>query len=344
MKCDIIAYDYSGYGHSEGKPSLNTFAADIEEVCSFASNVLMINPNMMILFGMSIGSIPTIHLGINSKFKDSLRGIILLSPYSSTLFQDSIHSVNCPIFLIHGKQNRITPYEYFEEIAFKIKMLFKWFPSNGNHSNIVSKYRYKFYDKLRMYCDELITDYNNNRLNNSFKVNIIQSPDDVNHKIVVMIDEDYADNGNQFDINVLDNNKLDQSKRLIEIIPEEADKAYCLKENQCNNNYDYYEDYFYENDDSCNVSNDIISSNNILSIPKPKLKSPYMTPIKRKITLHELIKTSRIKQKISFEPFIISSINKKTSMTIELYRIDPNLIFNSSTDQDSNVITILNNN
>lgn len=251
----------------------------------------MIKPNWIILFGISIGSIPTIHLGANREYIDSLRGIILLSPYSYYLSHALIHSINCPIFLIHGKKDKIISYVYSDQIAPKMKILFKWFPSNGNHSNIITGYRCKFYSKLKIFIKELISTLNDDQLNNSFQFNLINSPSKINHKKAVLINENYADNGNYFDINQLNSIETKKNQRLF-IIPEVMNKSYCFKGNN-NKEYENYYDEDFNDDDSYN-SLDNRSTN------KHTHKSPYISPLKPTRISISPIKSLKIKQKTEY--------------------------------------------
>lgn len=132
--------------------------------------------------GHSLGSAPTVHLATTS-FSKYIRAIILLSPIASSikLFADcsdntglekidvfcnlkKIKEVNCPIFLIHGKKDEIIPFSQSEEMAKYIKIKHEWYPKNGDHGNILTKYRLKFFTKCKIFIENLIYLENKNTM------------------------------------------------------------------------------------------------------------------------------------------------------------------------------------
>jgi hypothetical protein len=180
-KCDLIAYDYGGYGKSAGKPSEKEIYSDIEEVAFFTSSILGINPKDIILLGQSLGSAPTVHLSITKEFRD-VRGMILLSPIASGVrlvspdmhIQDlekidvfcnikKIVDVSCPIFLIHGKKDMVIPVQESVEMSKYMKHPYAWQPRNGDHNNILTLYRHKFFIK----CKSFMCILKNNKSKNS---------------------------------------------------------------------------------------------------------------------------------------------------------------------------------
>uniref|UniRef100_A0A914PGN1 AB hydrolase-1 domain-containing protein n=1 Tax=Panagrolaimus davidi TaxID=227884 RepID=A0A914PGN1_9BILA len=62
LHCDVIAYDYSGYGCSTGHPSQESIYSDIEAVYNFVSNELNYTDENILLFGFSMGTAASIHL------------------------------------------------------------------------------------------------------------------------------------------------------------------------------------------------------------------------------------------------------------------------------------------
>lgn len=158
----MIAYDYSGYGRSEGTPSEQEMYSDIEHVGCFA-NFLNIVSKDIILFGHSLGSAPTVHLA--TKYSD-IRAVILMAPIASGIKLVSPHceikelekvdvfcnlkkvsDISCPIMLIHGKKDEVIPVEQSMEMTKYMQSPFEWYPADGDHNNIVTKYRLKFYQK-----------------------------------------------------------------------------------------------------------------------------------------------------------------------------------------------------
>eukprot|EP01083_Nonionella_stella_P213109 768889_1 len=82
LECNFCAYDYSGYGLSEGQCSEKACFADIERVFEFLTQERKINASKIILFGRSLGSGPTIHL---ASLHNNLAGMILQSPLRTAI-------------------------------------------------------------------------------------------------------------------------------------------------------------------------------------------------------------------------------------------------------------------
>ncbi|GIY99498.1 hypothetical protein CEXT_698031 [Caerostris extrusa] len=79
INCNIFSYDYSGYGESEGKPSEKNLYADVDAAWHALQTRYGIRPENIILYGQSIGTVPTIDLA--SKYE--VGGVILHSPLTS---------------------------------------------------------------------------------------------------------------------------------------------------------------------------------------------------------------------------------------------------------------------
>ena len=145
-------------------------------------NNLKLKLQRIILFGYSIGSAPSIHLAMKSSFS-KIAGLILLAPIASAMKlvdpnikYDEINEekdifcnikkigeIRSPIFLIHGMKDNIIPYNHSVDLGMKTNLLFKWYPSNGNHVNILSANRTKFYRKCNdffYHLEEYYTKYN----------------------------------------------------------------------------------------------------------------------------------------------------------------------------------------
>ena len=62
LRCNIMTYDYSGYGCSTGSPSEANLYADIEAAWQCLNKRYGICPENIILYGQSIGTVPTVDL------------------------------------------------------------------------------------------------------------------------------------------------------------------------------------------------------------------------------------------------------------------------------------------
>eukprot|EP00884_Botryococcus_braunii_P006119 jgi/Botrbrau1/15508/Bobra.0225s0001.3 len=75
----VMCYDYTGYGGSSGKPSVENTLADIDAVYEWLRNQGA-DPSDIVLYGQSVGSGPTGYLAAK---EPRLAGVILHSPLAS---------------------------------------------------------------------------------------------------------------------------------------------------------------------------------------------------------------------------------------------------------------------
>ncbi|XP_026189933.1 alpha/beta hydrolase domain-containing protein 17C [Cyclospora cayetanensis] len=126
---NVLAYDYSGYGWSDGRASEAALYSDIRAVFQYAVKQLSVPPQKIILYGHSVGSGPSCDFAAKKKGQP-LGGLILHSPISSGLrlfisdidkapwfdaFQNAeklrkVHDV--PMLLIHGQLDRQVPFTH----------------------------------------------------------------------------------------------------------------------------------------------------------------------------------------------------------------------------------------
>ena len=167
LKCDIITYDYSGYGRSEGKPLLDKFNNDLEEVVNFINSQLCIPFENLILYGKFIGCHPSIYISSLSKYCN-IRGLILESPIyidennegKEKEFKNYfINNYNClkniiaPTFLIYGKLNKMVNFEKIQFLESQINECISWYPNHGKHYDIITQYRINFYEKFKSFIN-----------------------------------------------------------------------------------------------------------------------------------------------------------------------------------------------
>jgi len=121
---DVFAYDYCGYGLSEGEASEEGCIQAIDAAYDYL--LRHFSPRRIIVFGRSIGTGPTIDLVMRNP---QVRGMVLQSPmescgravfgaatswvgYSIDLFRnyEKIDQVQCPVLVMHGKEDSVVPW------------------------------------------------------------------------------------------------------------------------------------------------------------------------------------------------------------------------------------------
>ena len=101
MKCDIVCFDYFGFGCSSGKPSIETILSDGEEALNFVLSELKYKIENIILFGMGIGAMNSLYLASRQKYRN-LRALLLCMPIISNKIVDIkvMRSIFCQTLLI----------------------------------------------------------------------------------------------------------------------------------------------------------------------------------------------------------------------------------------------------
>lgn len=80
LECNVVCYDYSGYGESGGVAQEKNTYTDIRAVYDYCVEKVSPDPSNIILYGQSVGSGPVCHLAYKN---NEIGGIILHSPFTS---------------------------------------------------------------------------------------------------------------------------------------------------------------------------------------------------------------------------------------------------------------------
>ncbi|CAH0405228.1 unnamed protein product [Chilo suppressalis] len=120
-----MPYDYSGYGVSGGKPSEKNLYADIDAAWQALRTRYGISPENIILYGQSIGTVPTVDLAARYE----VGAVVLHSPLMSgmrvafpntkrTWFFDAFPSIDkipkvtSPVLVIHGTEDEVIDFSH----------------------------------------------------------------------------------------------------------------------------------------------------------------------------------------------------------------------------------------
>ena len=116
----VLAYDYAGYGTSDGSPSEKAFYEDELAAYDYLVHELATPSEKIVIFGRSVGSGPAVYLAARRR----VAGLILQSPFLSAFrvlthipilpfdkfpnYKD-ITRIQCPVFIIHGEADQLIP-------------------------------------------------------------------------------------------------------------------------------------------------------------------------------------------------------------------------------------------
>ncbi|MEC4805442.1 MAG: alpha/beta hydrolase [Jaaginema sp. PMC 1079.18] len=144
----IFAYDYRGYGLSEGHPSEANAYEDIETAYRYLTRELKISPDRIIAFGRSVGGgsavdlavrFPVAGLILESAFTQAFRVVIPFPvfPFDKFRNQAKLKQIQVPVLIIHGTEDEIIPFTHGRalwETANPPKSYF-WV-ENANHNDV----------------------------------------------------------------------------------------------------------------------------------------------------------------------------------------------------------------
>ncbi|KAL7543525.1 hypothetical protein ACHAXR_012815 [Thalassiosira sp. AJA248-18] len=175
LRVNIMAYDYTGYGKSQGTPNEPSCYSDIEAAYRYLLTVRKFQPEQIVLYGRSLGSGPSCYLAAKTAQEGrSVAGVILQSPLLSayrvafnfrfTCFGDKFPNIDyapyirCPVFIVHGTQDEVVPFWHGQELFLALQQVWRSKPfwvEGAGHNNIEALLRPTgaFVDKLLEFLD-----------------------------------------------------------------------------------------------------------------------------------------------------------------------------------------------
>ena len=163
----ILTYDYPGYGYSSGKPNESGAYNAAEAAYSYLTDSLNVPPEKIILHGQSLGGGISTYLAV----KKPVAGLILESTFA-TAFQvrvpfrilpfekfpsiRRIRSIDCPLLLIHGTDDRTIPFSHSKELlaaAAEPKSLVAI--AQANHNNVLWTDKETYLKSIREFANSL---------------------------------------------------------------------------------------------------------------------------------------------------------------------------------------------
>ncbi|GAB4814671.1 hypothetical protein N2152v2_001717 [Parachlorella kessleri] len=122
LRCNIFAYDYTGYGRSDGTPSAAATLGDITAAFDCLLTQYDKQPQDIVLYGQSVGSGPTSFLAAR---QHQVAGVVLHSPFMSgmrvlnptwthwpgwlDIFPNYkwVPRIQSPVLVLHGTQDEV---------------------------------------------------------------------------------------------------------------------------------------------------------------------------------------------------------------------------------------------
>jgi len=154
LQCNVLMYDYSGYGASGGVALEENTYRDIKLVYKFTKEHVASNADerKIIIYGQSVGSGPSCFLCAK---KTNVGGLILHSPFMSgmrvltpnrllaclDIFPniDRIKRVQCPVMIMHGELDEEVPISHGKALHRAVRKDLRrtpWWVPNRGHNDV----------------------------------------------------------------------------------------------------------------------------------------------------------------------------------------------------------------
>ena len=131
---NVLALEYRGYGHSEGKPSEAGIYLDAEAAYQYLVNERRLDPNSIISFGQSLGTAVATHLAADHV----VGGVILEAPFPSAArvaskiywflpglsllvhgqldTESNLMKIAAPILIVHCVHDPVIPFQFGQQV------------------------------------------------------------------------------------------------------------------------------------------------------------------------------------------------------------------------------------
>lgn len=137
LRCNLLIFDYRGYGISEGVPNETGLMLDADAVMAFVMSHEAVDPSKVVLFGRSLGG--AVAMYVAAKMGDKIAGVIVENTFYNVsrmvdkMFSwlgvlkalvlriywptdERIRTVTAPVLVVSGTDDEIVPHEHSKEL------------------------------------------------------------------------------------------------------------------------------------------------------------------------------------------------------------------------------------
>jgi hypothetical protein len=123
----VFAYDYRGYGTSQGSPSERNAYRDIDTVYNYLTQHLGVPTQRIIAYGRSVGAGSAVDLAarkplagliMESAFTTAFRVVVPIPilPFDKFRNLDKLKKVKCPVLVMHGRADEVIPFSHGQKL------------------------------------------------------------------------------------------------------------------------------------------------------------------------------------------------------------------------------------
>jgi len=171
---DVLAYEYSGYGHSTGTPSEENMYSDAKAALSLLVDGFKLKPERdIVLYGKSLGSCPTSYLASKTR----VRGVVIVSglasgarvlfPTTKVALMDMLYfnnvgrlsSSRSSTQIIHGTHDEVIPFSNGSDLHHACQKYHPLPPAwidGATHNNLETVHSTAYMRAFRSFLQHLI--------------------------------------------------------------------------------------------------------------------------------------------------------------------------------------------
>ena len=123
----VFAYDYRGYGTSDGNPSERNAYRDADAAYAYLTQQLKIPPEQIVVYGRSVGGGSAVDLAsrhpvggliLESTFTSAFRVVVPfpILPFDKFSNLDKLRKVHCPVLVMHGQADQTIPIQHGQRL------------------------------------------------------------------------------------------------------------------------------------------------------------------------------------------------------------------------------------
>ncbi|MBD2463795.1 alpha/beta hydrolase [Oscillatoria sp. FACHB-1407] len=163
----VLAYDYQGYGTSQGRPSEQGSYRDIEAAYRYLRETLGIPSDRIVIHGRSVGGGPSVYLAsqqaiagliLESTFTSAFRVVLPFNLFPFDKFPNlaRLRQVTVPMLVIHGTDDTTIPLWHGETLyAAAPEPKQHWWVEGAGHNDVVLVGGADYGAKVRSFVDSL---------------------------------------------------------------------------------------------------------------------------------------------------------------------------------------------
>jgi abhydrolase domain-containing protein 17 len=170
----VFAFDYRGYGSSDGKPSSRHAYQDTEAIFQHLVHDRGIRPEQIIIHGRSVGAAFAIYLAAHHKVAGLIsesafltafrvRTGIPIAPFDKMRNNKWIQEIRCPVLLMHGEADDIIPFWHGQklfDLAPEPKLAY-WV-SGAGHNDLSDVAASMYWERIENFASLLERDHSGN--------------------------------------------------------------------------------------------------------------------------------------------------------------------------------------